>query len=210
MLKKSRNPILTQQRLIEATVKLVLAQGFSATTIDQICAEAALTKGSFFHHFKNKEAIGLAVIEWWSQMGTDLYAVAWADVDADPLDQLYAMIAIMEGFASNPDQSCVCAIGMIAQELAGSHPEMRDRCGAELGVWTQNVTRLLTAAKERHSPRQQFEPEEVAWFLNSLWQGSMLVAKTQQNQSLILHNLRQARTYINSLFFNPNPNSTLD
>lgn len=195
-----RNPEATRLKIIEAASKRVLAQGFTATTIDQICADAGVTKGCFFHHFPNKDALGKATIRWWSDYGTALYAAAWQDSTKDPLDQLRAMMAIMEGFASYSDEPCVCVIGMIAQELSGNNPDLRNACGTELELWTENVERMLTDAKTKHPVRVDFSPREVAWFLNSLWQGSMLVAKTVQAQPMIVANLKMARSYVESLF----------
>ncbi len=85
--KRERNPVETREKLVRATVQLILKQGFAATTVDQICAEAELTKGSFFHHFDSKEAIGKAAVEWWGAFGTALYAEAWKDEGLDPLEQ---------------------------------------------------------------------------------------------------------------------------
>lgn len=198
--KSKRDPDHTRERLVTAAVRLILRQGFHATGVEAICAEAGVTKGSFFHHFKTKDDIGLAVIKWWSAMGNGLYAEAWSDAKADPLAQLHAMLDIMDGFASRPGEPCVCAIGMMAQEMAATHPEIRKSCGRELAVWSDSVATLLRKARARHKPGPRFDPEEVAWFLNSLWQGSMLVAKTTQDQGIIRRNLKLARRLIDGLF----------
>jgi len=195
-----RNPALTREKLVRAAVGLILERGYCATGVEAICEQAGVTKGSFFHHFANKDELGLAVIQWWSKMGTELYSKAWEDEEADPLQQLDAMLEIMEGFASRPGQLCVCAVGMMAQEMAGTHPEFRASCAAELNVWTQNVANLLRKAQELHRPPEPFDSEDVAWFLNSLWQGSMLIAKTREDQRIIVRNLRHARAYLKSLF----------
>ena len=198
--KKSRNPAETKGRLVAATVSLMLKQGFAATSVDQICAEAGLTKGSFFHHFAGKEAIGKAAVEWWGRMGTALYAEAWDDATLDPLDQLHRMLDIMIGFTKRLDESCVCMVGMMSQELSATNPMMQEVCAKELQVWTDNVARMLSAAKKKHKPITDFDPKAVAWFLNSLWQGSMLVGKACQSQAMIRANLKIARDYVDGLF----------
>lgn len=200
MQKSKRDPVLTREKLVTAAVRLVLKQGYHATGVEAICVEAGVTKGSFFHHFANKDEIALAVIAWWSAMGAKEYSAAWADQAADPLDQLFLMLDIMESFAGRPDEPCVCAIGMMAQELAETHPDIRKSCATELSVWTRHVAALLQRAKKLHCPKAEFDVEEVAWFLNSLWQGSMLIAKTREDQQLIVRNLRHARAYLYSLF----------
>lgn len=198
-----RGPAETRRRLVAAAVRLMLRQGFTATTVDGICAAAGLTKGSFFHHFENKEAIGRAAVAWWGRMGTALYSVAWRDANADPLAQLHRMFDIMGGFTRRRGEPCVCMVGMLSQELAQTHPETRVACAKELTVWTENVARLLAVAKQARRPRADFDPAGVAWFLNSLWQGSMLIAKTQGSPGMIRRNLELARGYVDGLFSRP-------
>ena len=199
--KRERDPAATRQRLIDATVRLMLQQGFSGTSVDQICKEAGMTKGGFFHHFENKEALGTAAVEWWGRMGTALYAEAWKDTKLDPLEQLHRMFDIMAGFTRRPDdEACVCMVGMMSQEMSATHPAFQAACEKELNLWTDNVAKMLAAAKKRHKLKTKFDPVQVAWFLNSLWQGSMLVGKTCRSQELIRHNLRLARAYVDGLF----------
>lgn len=197
---RERDPAATRQRLIDATVRLMLQQGFSATSVDQICTEAGMTKGGFFHHFENKEALGLAAIDWWGRMGTALYAEAWKDDSIDPLDQLHRLFEIMSGFTLRSEEACVCMVGMMSQEMSATNPAFQAACARELNLWTENVAKLLTAAKKKHKPKTKFDAVQVAWFLNSLWQGSMLIGKTCRSQELIRHNIKLARSFVDGLF----------
>ena len=209
MNKTPRNPTATRERLIQAAISLILRQGFSATSVEAICNEAGVTKGSFFHHFKTKDELGLAAVNSWSEMGTALYAEAWQESTRSPLKQLHAMLDIMEGFTQDPDEPCICVVGMMSQELAQTHPEIAEQCRVALATWTGQVSRLLDAAKQQQVPSPRFDSESVAWFLNSIWQGSMLIAKTQSNPDLIRTNLRHARAYVDSLF-EPMPTTPLN
>lgn len=199
--KKERNPAETREKLVGATVGLILKQGFAATSVDQICTAAGVTKGSFFHHFENKEAIGKAAVEWWGNFGTALYAEAWKDSGLDPLAQLHRMLDIMMGFTER-DEVCTCVVGMLSQELAQSHPAMRTECAHQLDVWTANVAKMLSEAKAKHKPRSDFDPMEAAWFLQSIWQGSMLIGKTRgaPGPAMIRRNIQFARAWVDGLF----------
>lgn len=201
--KRERDPAASRQRLIDATVRLMLQQGFAGTSVDMICQEAGMTKGGFFHHFENKEALAIAAVEWWGCMGTAQYAEAWQDESLDPLAQLHCMLDIMAGFTRRPGEHCVCMVGMMSQELAATSPALRSACEKELTLWTSNTAKMLAAAKKKHRPKTKFDPLQVAWFLNSLWQGSMLVGKTCRSQEMIRHNLKLARSYVDGLFEKP-------
>ena len=53
----------SRTRLLNAAIDVIRTRGYSATRVEDICAAAGLTKGSFFHHFKSKDEIALAVVE---------------------------------------------------------------------------------------------------------------------------------------------------
>lgn len=196
----TRNPTETRQKLITAAVGLMLQQGYAGTSVDQICSAAGLTKGSFFHYFDSKEAICRAAVDWWGEFGTALYDEAWKDPEMDPLEQLHRFFDIMIGFNERPDQACVCMVGMMSQELSGINPAMRELCETHLQKWVEPVIRVLRAAQEKHPVKIPFEPEEVAWFLNSLWQGSMLIGKTRLDQQMTISNLKLARAWVDHFF----------
>ena len=196
-----KQPEATRRKLIEATTSLMLRQGFNATTVDEICAEAGLTKGSFFHHFKNKDDIGQAVVKAWGEFGQSVYAKAWKR-PGEPLEEIHRLFDIMDGITRRPEP-CVCLVGMLTQEMSGEHPGFRAACARELDIWTEMFRLRLEAAKQQLKPAVQFDPDEVAWFLNSLWQGSALVGKPRQSTKMIRANLRLARAYVDSLFANP-------
>lgn len=189
----------SQEKLILAAQTLILRQGFAATTVDQICAEAGLTKGAFFHHFTNKDAIGRAALDAWGAMGTRLYSAAWSDPTMDPLAQLHRMFDIMISFTKR-EEPCTCVVGILSQELALSHPALAAVCAKHLDDWTRHVARMLDGAKQTHPEAKPFDSQRVAGMLNAIWQGSMLIAKTRRTPAFIVANIDLARAYVDALF----------
>ncbi|HEY9146656.1 MAG TPA: TetR/AcrR family transcriptional regulator, partial [Thiobacillus sp.] len=59
----AKTPDLTRQKLLEAAFEEIHRNGFQAASITQILADTGLTKGALYHHFPDKKALGLAVIE---------------------------------------------------------------------------------------------------------------------------------------------------
>ncbi len=64
-----RNPP-TKEKLLDTAIGLMLKKGFTATSVDEICQTAGLTKGSFFYYFESKEDLADAALHrfWQSQM----------------------------------------------------------------------------------------------------------------------------------------------
>ena len=55
-------PSNTKTNLLEAALAVVRAKGYSATTVDDICQAAGVSKGAFFHHFKSKEELAIEAV----------------------------------------------------------------------------------------------------------------------------------------------------
>lgn len=189
-----------RERLVHAAIELILRQGFSATSVGEICAKAGVTKGCFFHHFENKEAIGLAAAQGWFDYVMAAATGAIEGAGDDPLEQLHAFFDGLEAFTKEPGRLCACVVGMLAQEMALVNPGIQSAAAVHFTAWTDGVKQLLTAAKEKYPPAVDFDPEVVAWFVNSLWQGSIVVAKAVQSPELFRNNLQMARQMIDQLF----------
>jgi TetR/AcrR family transcriptional regulator, transcriptional repressor for nem operon len=193
-----KQPEVTRRKLVEAATTLMLKQGFNGTTIDEICDEAGLTKGSFFYHFEDKEDIGQAAVKAFGESGLSVYADALKQ-PGEPLEQIHRLFETMDAFVQrlNP---IICLVGMLSQEMSCQDRGMRAACLHQLEGWTETMRSRLEAAKQQLKPSADFDATEVAWFLCSIWQGSMLVGKTRQSQEMIRNNLRLARAYVDSLF----------
>jgi TetR/AcrR family transcriptional regulator, transcriptional repressor for nem operon len=201
--REKRQPEETRKKLIESASSLMLMRGFNATTVDDICAQAGMTKGSFFHYFENKDDIGQAAAQAWGEYGRAMYGKA-SDAPGGPLDEIHRLFDIMEGFTRDPDP-CVCLVGMFSQEMSSEHPAFRTACARELSLWTEMFRSRLEAAKQQHKASVDFDATQVSWFINSVWQGSMLIGRTQQSAQVIRNNLKIARNYVDSLFDRPQP-----
>ena len=57
----------TRTKITDAAIKLFSTRGFSAASVDDICEEAGISKGAFYHHFESKQALVLALLDGWLQ-----------------------------------------------------------------------------------------------------------------------------------------------
>ena len=55
----------TRARLLEAALKRFALRGYDVASVEEICADAGVSKGAFYHHFPSKQAIFLALLEAW-------------------------------------------------------------------------------------------------------------------------------------------------
>lgn len=57
----------TRSRILEAAIKLFSNRGYNKASVDDICSEAGISKGAFYHHFESKQALFLALLDSWLQ-----------------------------------------------------------------------------------------------------------------------------------------------
>src|SRR6267378_7557597 len=82
----------TKRKLVDAGVKLMRAHGFNATTVDEICAAAGVTKGGFFHYFKSKDDLASAAVTRFYDMKAKQFADAPFRNLADPLERVFGRL----------------------------------------------------------------------------------------------------------------------
>jgi TetR/AcrR family transcriptional repressor of nem operon len=192
-------------RLVEAAIHLMLRQGFGGTSVDQICAEAQVTKGSFFHYFESKEEICHVAIDAWANGWVGLLQAAQFEAVPDPLARIDRLFEVMHATYLRPESVASCLIGTIASEVSATNRRLGDHCEKLLDGWAGVVRRLLVDAKAAQPPEIDFDPDQVAGFVLSLVQGSFLVAKMRQDPQVIQHNLNHAQAYVHRLFGRSRP-----
>ena len=190
----------TKRKLLDAAMKLMVAKGFSATTVDEICAEAGLTKGSFFHYFDSKEDLTKAAVKHFHEFQQCMFDGAEFRSVADPLKRVFGRLDFIARFARNPQVPKSCLIGNLVQEIAGTHEGIRQVCESAMEAGVADFERDLAAAKIKHAPNANFEPASVARLYLTVIQGSMIMVKASRNAAVMEENVEHLRRYIESLF----------
>ena len=189
----------TKHRLLDAAQTLMLAKGFAATTVDEICERAKLTKGSFFHYFESKDALGKELLERFCASGAALHQ-GFCGSETDPLKRVYGYIDSAIKLAKDPAMNQGCLLGLFAQELCESHPEIRKACREGFEHWANAFGKEVARAKAAYAPRAAFDPHELAEHLIAVMEGAMILGKTKGNMKVVARSLRHFKAYVKSLF----------
>src|SRR3712207_3234588 len=80
-------------KLLDAALSIIRRKGFSATSVDELCAAAGVTKGVFFHHFRSKDDRAVKAAVHWSESTGSLFAAAPYHVHPDPLGRVLGYLA---------------------------------------------------------------------------------------------------------------------
>lgn len=170
-------PPSARERLLQAAVKLVRSQGFTATSVDQLCAEAGVTKGAFFHHFPSKDALGVAAADYWSQITGAFFASADFHRLADPVARVFGYIDLRIAMLQGPPESFSCYAGTTLQERFASSEAIRRACAASILGNAETLEVDLAAALAARSVTGTDAPS-LARHVQTVIQGAFVLAKT--------------------------------
>lgn len=192
-------PHASKTKLLDAALQVIRAKGYTATTVDDICAHAGVTKGSFFHHFKGKLDLALAAVEYWNTMTGALFAQAPYQRIADPRARLLAYIDFRAVLLRGELSDFTCLLGTLVQETFDTHPRIRDACNEGIGRHARLVADDIAAAKALYAPRAKWQPEAVAYFTQAVIQGAFILAKAQGSAAVAALCIDQLRSHLEGL-----------
>src|SRR5262245_14612991 len=191
---------LTKHKLLDAAQELMLAKGYTATSVDEICAAAGLTKGSFFHYFEGKEHLGRSVAQRFYASMRQLFQSAPFHQKKDPLDRVFGRVDFLIELLRNPQGVKGCLLGSFVQELSATHPTIRSVCATCFADGVQNFKQDLDAAKAQHAPRARWSTQSLAEHLTAVVQGAIILAKAKQDPKVMEESLTHFREYLKCVF----------
>lgn len=189
----------SKTKLLDATLKVVRAKGYSATRIEDVCAEAGLTKGSFFHHFKSKEELALAAVAHWDAHAAGIFAAAPYHDAADPLSRLIAYVEFRKAILSGDLPDFTCFAGTIIQEAYRTHPAISAACERTVSGHAKTLEADIRAAMREHGVRANWTAESLALHIQAVIQGAFILAKAKGSGAVAADTLDHLRRYLELL-----------
>ncbi len=199
-MKSTKKTSSTKEQLLQTAMELMLAKGYTATTVDEICEKAGITKGGFFHYFESKEDLGKAALEYYWQLQVQMIQEMPFNAIKDPLKKLHGFLDSFAAFAKNPQIPKSCLIGNFSQELSATHPEIRTLCNKKFSMFADMLKQILDEAKAIYAPRSRLDTKSLAEHFIAIFQGALILSKAKQDTKVIEESIRHFRQYVKTLF----------
>ena len=189
-----------RQKLLDAALSVIRSKGYAATSIDELCAEAGVAKGSFFHHFKTKDALGVAAADYWSEMTGALFAAAPYHRHRDPLDRVLGYIDFRKALIAGTVPEFTCLVGTMVQEVYDTCPEIRDACEASISVHVAKIEADIAEAIKLHGIDADWTAKSLALHTQAVLQGAFILAKARDSAEIAAASVDHLRRYVELLF----------
>jgi TetR/AcrR family transcriptional repressor of nem operon len=194
----------TRERILDSAQAMILGQGFAGVSVDQIIRSLGLTKGAFFHHFRNKNDLARALIRRYADEGIALFRSNLARakrLSDDPLQQFLILVGLYEElFANLTEPYPGCLLASYVYELQQFDAEIRTILNEEFLLTRHELTTLIEEIGKRYPPRRDFDPVSLADGFMSVFEGAFILSKSLGEADITVRQLRLYKTCIEALF----------
>lgn len=175
-----------REKLLRSAQNLMLERGYNGTTVDEICAHAKVSKGSFYHFFNSKEELGIAALEHYYNEGTRRFLSGPFEQAADPQKRLIGFLRQTEA-RSEEFWGHGCLLGSFAIDLGATHPMIRQRVARQFDALAERLAHLfrVVAGPKGRNPSAK---ELAASYLAAL-EGGIIMARAFDEPGRIRRNL---------------------
>jgi len=196
---RTANP-KTRNSLMEAAFGLVRKQGLAATSVDEICAAAGVSKGAFFHYFKSKDELAAAAAYHWSAVTEPVFESAGYHAPADPLDRVLGYIDLRREMMDGEIADFSCFAGTMVQEAWATSPAVRAGAWDSMSRHAEALVPDIDAAIESRGLSGRLNARSLALHTVAVMQGAFILAKASGEAATGRETLIHLRRYVELLF----------
>jgi len=170
----------TKQRLIGAGLSMLLEHGYNDLGIQALLSATATPKGSFYHHFADKEDFALQVIDQYMQQVHAGLDACLGDTSRPPLARVRRFFELTR--QSYQEQGYMgCLLGGLGQELSGISEVFRRRIEACFSEIASRLAGSLEEARTRGELPADSDSKRLAGLLVDCWEGAALRSRLRGN-----------------------------
>ena len=184
----------TKAKLIEEAHRLAVRQGFKRTSVSDVLDAAHATKGSFYHHFADKDALGLAVLErdrtkFLRMLDESLASAAPMQAIENFFDRSFRTHAA-RGFVGG------CLWGSTAIEASDTHPAFAGFVAGVFSAWSAKIETVMRVGQERGEIRGDISAEALAQCVIAVVEGGIMLSRLTKGEEPMRQCLAAMRTML--------------
>lgn len=188
----------TRTRLLDATYTLMLRKGYPSTSVDEICQAAEVSKGSFYHFFKSKQELALAMLAHHMDGAIEEIEKGLDLEEVEGPEQTVRYVKHVEDGAEELWRDG-CLIGSFALELAETHPEIRETVSRVFRDLVDHMEKVFRPLCEAHPGPDTPPPRELAEQFIMAIEGGVVLSRAHHDRRYVPQAIRSFRRYVEKL-----------
>jgi TetR/AcrR family transcriptional repressor of nem operon len=189
-----------KDKILVSALDLIRAKGYAATTVDEVCVAAGVTKGAFFHHFSSKEDLAVAAADYWSETISAFFDAAPYHAHPDALDRVLGYSDFRKAILKGEVREFTCLAGTMVQEVYETHPAIRAAVDRSISGHAAKVEADIAEAMKRHRLHAVWTAKDLALHTQAVLQGAFVLAKAKGGAAVAADSIDHLRRYVELLF----------
>ena len=178
----------TKQRLLDTAQKLFYARSYEDVGVQEICQQAGVKKGSFYHFFPSKRDLTLAILdESWKRYRETMLAEVFAR-DLPPLKRIERLLDSQyrhhKAVKDETGQVLGCPYGNLAGEMSTQDEVIRERLKRIFRDLEAPIEEVLDEAMAA-GDLAELDSRATAGAMVAYLEGLTLIAKTWNDPEVI-------------------------
>jgi len=199
----------TRERILEIAQVSVLSKGFGATSIEEVIAEAGITKSGFFYHFRDKNELARAMLRRYvvenDRVFDDIFGRA-RELTDDPLQAFLLGLKLLAELARDLSSGHPgCVIASICYQERLFDREVHTLNAASVSSWNLRFLGYLEAIVVDHPPRAPVDLRDLANMLSCIFDGAIIMSKVLNEPDHLERQILAYRSYVKLFFERPMP-----
>ena len=194
----------TRSRILDIAEAAVLEKGFEATSIEEIVAGAEISRGGFFYHFKDKNALARAMLERYIEAEEALYDDLFArarELNDDPLHcMLIGLKLLAEMLEDMPSGHPGCVIASTAYQDRLFDKGVRDLNRQAILGWRKRFRGMFEEISESYDTRQPVDLDALGDMVSSVVEGGLVLQRALREHNNASEQIMLFRTFLKLLF----------
>ncbi|WP_300395229.1 TetR/AcrR family transcriptional regulator [Henriciella sp.] len=195
---------MTRDRILEIAESAVLAKGFSNTSIDEIIAEAELTKSGFFYHFRDKTELARALLSRSFEQDDIILGGIFErarELSDDPLHAFLVGLRMLAETMGNMDKAHPgCMVATVTYHDKQFNDDIRTMNRNGMVRWRALFLSFLVEIVQTYPPRADVDVDALADMLSVTVEGGIILSKVFDDPKVLADQIMQYRTFIRLLF----------
>ena len=199
----------TRERILEVAQISVLSKGFAATSIEEVIAEAGITKSGFFYHFHDKNELAREMLRRYVTENDRLFDDIFdrgRELADDPLQAFLIGLKLLSELARDlPGVHPGCIIASICYQERLFDREIHMLNASSVASWNRRFLGYLEEIAAVHPPQEPIELKDLANMLSCTFDGAIIMSKVLNDPTHLERQILSYRTFIKLLFIQPQP-----
>lgn len=189
----------TRLNILQKAFELIYEKGYQTTSIDDILATTKVTKGAFYYHFKNKDEMGMAIIDELLKPVLISSFINPLQDDKNPIETIYNLIHHLLLKNDFLKVQYGCPVSNFTQEMTPWNSDFNNALNDITNQWTNSMAAFLEKGKKNGLIKKDINSKQVTLFVMSGYWGIRNFGKLENDKKIYLPYLKELKRYLETL-----------